>query len=66
MRDALELRVTAIAQQCLALLPLELIRFAIETATPAFRITTDHGGFDEQLLPAPRRSQRAGPDLLRI
>ena len=55
MRDAFELRVAAFVQEGLTLLSLELFRFAIETATPAFGVTTDHGGFDEQFLPTPRR-----------
>ncbi len=65
MRDPLELRLTAvIGEQRFALLSLELPRLAIETTMPPIGITTDDRGFDEQLLPAPRRSQRAGPDLL--
>ncbi|OQY66527.1 MAG: hypothetical protein B6D46_10160 [Polyangiaceae bacterium UTPRO1] len=42
---------------------LELARQAVESLPPTV-LAADHGGVDEQLLPAPRRDDGAGDDFL--
>ena len=67
VRDGREPRLPAtLVQERLSLLPFELLRFAVEPPRPSSGAAADHGGLDEELLPAPRCAQRAGNHAIGI